>query len=42
VLLMEVLEARAALLQQLGRAEEARQCGALANAVAAELAGGKK
>jgi hypothetical protein len=42
VLLMEVLEARGALLQQLGRAEEARQCSALADAVAAELSGGKK
>ncbi len=39
---MEVLEARGALLQQLGRAEEARQCSALADAVAAELSGGKK
>jgi hypothetical protein len=42
VLLMEVLEAQAALLQQLDRSEEAAQCSSRADAVAAELTGGKK
>lgn len=42
VLLMEVLEAQAAVLQQLGRKQEAAECGSRVDAIAAELTGGKK